>query len=113
MELSLSKHVNVSKIRKGDEVMIMNGRSRGVTGKVERIDNKSYRVFVAGANIFKKHQKPDTANPDGGIVDKSMSLHISNVMLIDPKSKKPTRVGYKSDANGKKIRFAKRSGTPL
>ena len=113
MELSLSKHVNVSKIRKGDEVMVINGRSRGVSGTVERIDNKNYRVFVAGANLFKKHQKPDTKNPDGGIVDKSMSIHLSNVMLIDPKTKKPTRVGYQLDANGKKIRVAKKSGTPL
>ncbi len=113
MELSLFKHVNVTKIRKGDEVMVMNGRSRGHVGKVDRIDHKAYRVFVAGANVYKKHQKPDAMNPDGGISDKVVSMHISNVMLVDPKTKKPTRVGYKTDANGKKSRIAKRSGVAL
>ncbi len=113
MQTSAKKCDVKCKIRKGDEVMIMTGRSKGVTGKVERIDRKAYRVFVAGANIFKKHQKPDAKSPDGGIVDKPMSLHISNVMMLDPKSGKPTRLGYKVDAEGKKVRIARASGTPL
>jgi large subunit ribosomal protein L24 len=113
MELSLDKHVNRTKIRKGDEVVVITGRSRGHRGKVERVDNKTYRAYIAGANLFKKHQKPDTKNPDGGIVDKMMSIHLSNIMLVDPKSGKPTRIGYKVDANGKKSRIAKASGTSL
>ena len=113
MELSLDKHVNKTKIRKGDDVIVMTGRSRGHRGKVERVDNKTYRVYVSGANLFKKHQKPDAQNPDGGIIEKTMPLHLSNVMLIDPKTDKPTRIGVKLDANGKKVRFAKGSGTSL
>lgn len=113
METSAKKCDVKSKIRKGDEVMIMTGRSKGVTGKVEKIDLKNYRVFVAGANVFKKHQKPDAQSPDGGIVDKPMSLHLSNVMMLDPKSGKKTRLGYKVDSEGKKVRIARSSKTPL
>jgi len=113
MELALDRHVNRTKLRKGDEVIVTNGRSRGHKGKIERIDNKSYRAFVSGANLFKKHQKPDQKNPDGGIMDKPMSIHLSNVMILDPKTGKPTRIGFQVDANGKKIRIAKSSGTPL
>lgn len=113
MELSLDKHVNKTKIRKGDEVIVLTGRSRGHTAKVERVDKKAYRVYVAGANLFKKHQKPDAQNPDGGIIEKTVSIHLSNVMLLDPKTNKPTRIGFKLDANGKKVRFAKASGTVL
>lgn len=113
MELALDRRFNKTKIRKGDEVIVLTGRSRGHKAKVERVDIKSYRVYIAGANLFKKHQKPDQKNPDGGIVDKTMSIHLSNVMLLDPKSNKPTRVGFKVDANGNKTRYAKSSGTPL
>lgn len=113
MELSLDRHVNKTKIRKGDEVIVMNGRSRGHKAKVERVDIKSYRAFIVGANLYKKHQKPDAKNPDGGIIDKTMSIHLSNIMLLDPKTGKPTRVGFKLDSNGKKVRIAKSSGTSL
>lgn len=113
MELVLDKHVNKTKIRKGDEVIIMNGRSRGHRGKVEAIDNKTGKAYVAGANLYKKHQKPDAKNPDGGIVEKPMSIHLSNIMLLDPKTHKPTRVGFKVDANGKKVRIARKSGVSI
>jgi large subunit ribosomal protein L24 len=113
MELSLDKHVNRTKIRKGDEVIVTTGRSRGHKGKVERVDTKTYRVYVTGANLFKKHQKPDAQNPDGGIIEKSVGIHLSNVMLVDPKTDKATRIGFKLDANGIKTRFAKSSGTSL
>ena len=113
MELALDRHVNSTKIRKGDEVIVLTGRSRGHKGKVERVDNKTYKVFVHGANLYKKHQKPDAANPDGGMIDKAIGIHISNVMVLDPKSGKPTRVGFQKDSNGKKVRIAKRSGTAL
>ena len=113
MQVSLKMSDVKTKIRKGDEVMILIGRSKGSTGKVERVDLKKCRVHVSGANLFKKHQKPDGKNPDGGIIEKAMSLHLSNVMILDPKTKKPTRIGYKVDADGKKLRIAKASGTPL
>ena len=113
MELSVKTCEVKTKIRKGDEVMIMTGRSQGTTGKVEKVDLKSGRAFISGANLFKKHQKPDAKHPDGGIVDKPMSVHLSNIMVGDPKTKKPTRIGYKLDADGKKNRVAKASGTSL
>ena len=109
----LSKYQVKCKIIKGDNVMIMVGRSKGTTGKVERVDRKNDCVYVSGANIYKRHQRPDTKHPDGGIVEKIMPVHISNVMLVDPKTNKPTRIGFKQDTEGKKIRFAKVSGTTL
>ena len=101
-----------TKLKKGDEVTVLAGKSKGVTGKIDRIDCKNHRVFVAGANMYKRHQKPDAKHPDGGIIDKAMSLHISNVGITDPKSKKPTRVGYKTVAE-KKVRIAKSSGQEI
>lgn len=109
----LSKYQVKCKIRKGDNVMVMVGRSKGTTGKVERVDRKNDKVYVSGANIYKRHQRPDAKNPDGGIIEKPMPLHVSNVMIVDPKTNKPTRVGFKQDSEGKKIRFAKVSGTSL
>jgi large subunit ribosomal protein L24 len=100
------------RIKKGDEVRVVSGEERGKSGKVLRVIRKADRVIVDGLNIKKRHTKPSMANQDGGIVDKPMSMHISNVMLIDPKSKKPTRVGFKMEG-GKKVRFAKDSGAIL
>lgn len=96
------------RIRKGDEVIVLTGRARGMTGKVESVHPENDQVFIAGVNLFKKHTKPSMANPSGGIVDKPMPLHVSNVAIIDPKDKKATRVGYKIQ-DGQKIRVAKRS----
>src|SRR5687768_2744674 len=102
----------VSKLRKGDEVIVLTGRSRGETAKIESIDKKNNRVYLENKNLGKRHQKPDLNNTEGGIVDIPMPLHVSNVALVDPKTKKPTRVGYKVDGN-KKVRVAKKSGTVL
>ncbi len=114
MEHKTSKHQIKSKIHKGDHVIVLTGRSRGVTGTVEKVDRKNEKVVVAGANIFKRHSKPSMTSPDGGIVEKSMPLHISNIALVDPKTKKATRIGYQVDsATGKKVRVAKASGTIL
>ena len=101
------------KLIKGDEVVVIAGGSKGQSGKIDRIDHKSNRVYVGGLNMYKKHVKPDANNPDGGIIDKPMPLHISNVALVDPKTKKPTRIGYKSEDNSKKVRIAKSSGNTL
>jgi large subunit ribosomal protein L24 len=104
------RHAFKSKLRKGDEVVILAGKSRGETGTIETIDKKTSRVFIAGKNLNKKHQKPDLQNHEGGIVDVPMGIHISKVALADGKTKKPTRIGYKIEG-GKKSRYAKKSNT--
>ena len=102
------RHSFKSKLRKGDEVIILAGKSRGETGKIEEMDKKRERVFLSGKNLNKKHQKADLNNQDGGIIDIPMPIHISKVALVDGKSKKPTRIGYKIEG-GRKVRVAKKS----
>jgi large subunit ribosomal protein L24 len=97
-----------SKLRKGDEVIVLAGKSKGETAKIDAIDKKTGVVFLSGKHTMKRHQKPDLQNQDGGIVDMPAPLHISNVALVDAKSKKGTRVGYKIDGD-KKSRIAKKS----
>lgn len=111
MRVRINKYKNI-KLKKGDEVIVLSGRSRGEIGKIEEIDKKTGRVYLAGKNLGKRHQKPDLRNHEGGIVDVPMPIHLSNVALLDPKEKKPTRVGYRVE-NGKKVRIARRSGTIL
>ncbi len=112
MTLKLKQHnpkrAFKSKLRKGDEVVILAGKSRGETGKIETLDKKRNRVFIAGKNLNKKHQKPDLSNQEGGIIDVPMAVHISKVALVEGKSKKATRIGYKVEG-GKKVRFARKS----
>ena len=98
------------RIRKGDEVIVTTGKSRGMTGKVESLDTQASRVFISGVNLYKKHQKPSANNPNGGIVEKPMSIHVSNVAFLDPKTKKATRLGFQI-VDGVKNRVAKRSGS--
>lgn len=100
------------KIQKGDKVIIIAGKNRNQTGVVEKVLPTKNRVIVTGINMVKKHLKRTATNPQGGIVDKTMPIHASNVMLLDPKSGKPTRVGFKTDSNAK-TRFAKRSGEAI
>lgn len=103
------------KIRKGDRVVVLTGRDKGKTGAVVRVMPKEDRLLVQGVNMVKRHTKADRTNA-GGIVEKEASIHVSNVAHVDPKSGKPTRVGYKfTEPKGKgekpaKIRFARRSG---
>ena len=92
-------------------MVVLTGKSKGEKGKVDRIDKKKGRIFVGGVNISKRHTKPGGAK-EGGIVDKVMSLHVSNVALVDPKSGKATKIGYKME-NNKKVRVAKDSGRTL
>lgn len=98
------------KVRKGDEVVITAGKDRGRKGEVIKVMPKDSRLVVRGLNLIKRHTKPSAENPDGGVVQKEASVHISNVQLADPESGLPTRVGYKILEDGKKVRFAKRSG---
>jgi len=96
------------KIKTGDEVIILAGKDKGLKGKVLKIIKSKDRVIVEGVNIVKKHVKPSAENPQGGIVEKEAPIHISNVALVDPKSGKPTRVGYEMK-DGKKVRVSKKS----
>lgn len=99
-------------VKKGDKVMVISGKEKGKTGTIIAAFPKKDRVLVEGLNIVKKHMKPNQANPQGGIVSQEASIHVSNVMLIDPKSGEPTRVGYKME-DGKKVRVAKKSGVKI
>ncbi len=98
------------KIRKGDLVKVIAGDSKGQQGKVEQVIIDKNRVIIEGVNLVSKHTKPNAATPNGGIIKKEAAIHISNVMLVDPKSNKPTRVGRKLNADGKLVRVAKISG---
>lgn len=97
----------MSKIKVGDTVQVIAGKSKGKQGKVTAINRKTGRVTVEGANMVTKHQKPSAANPQGGIVEQEAPLDISNVMLVV--DGKPTRVGFRIQ-DGKKVRFAKKTG---
>jgi large subunit ribosomal protein L24 len=97
------------KIKKGDKVVVIAGKDKGRGGEVLRVLPKENRVLVAGVNMMKRHTKPAMGQP-GGIVEREAALHVSNVSHVDPKDSKPTRVGYKTLDDGRKVRFAKRSG---
>ncbi|MEL0012236.1 MAG: 50S ribosomal protein L24 [Alphaproteobacteria bacterium] len=97
------------RIRQGDQVVVLTGREKGKTGEVLRVDRARNRVLVQGVNMVKRHQRPTQTSP-GGINEFEAMLHASNVALVDPDTKKPTRVGYKTLDDGRKVRFAKRSG---
>ena len=97
---------------KGDKVIVIAGKDKGKTGTIQKVDPRSNRVVVEGVNLRKKHKKPTQANPEGSIVEIYAPIDASNVMLVDPKTKKPTRIGHKI-VKGKKVRVAKASGTEL
>lgn len=97
------------KIQKGDTVIVTTGKDKGKKGEVLQAIPEQSRVIVQGVNVAKKHQKPTQFAP-GGIQEKEMSIHVSNVALADPKSGDATRVGYKTLESGKKVRVAKKSG---
>jgi large subunit ribosomal protein L24 len=97
------------KIKKGDQVIVVTGRDRGKRGEVLRVLRDEDRLVVQGVNVVKRHQRPGAGHP-GGIIDKEAPIHISNVAHVDPAGHEPTRVGYKFLEDGRKVRFAKRSG---
>ena len=99
-------------IKKGDTVYVNAGNDKGKTGKVLEIVTDKDRAIVEGINMVSKHTKPNPKQPQGGIVKQEAPIHISNLNLIDPKSQKPTRVGYRMDGD-KKVRFAKKSGEEI
>jgi large subunit ribosomal protein L24 len=101
-----------AKIRKGDRVVVLTGRDKGRTGEVIEMRPTEGRAVVRGVNMVKRHQR-QTAQQEGGIISKEGSVHVSNLALVDPKDGKPTRVGFKLMADGKKVRVAKRSGVEI
>ncbi|WP_295989810.1 50S ribosomal protein L24 [uncultured Alistipes sp.] len=100
-------------IKKGDMVYVIAGDNKGQQGKVLRVDAQKQRAIVEGVNICKKATKPNAQNPQGGIVEKEAPIHISNLQVLDPKSGKPTRIGRKENAEGKLVRYAKKSGEEI
>ncbi|MEX0814007.1 MAG: 50S ribosomal protein L24 [Chitinophagales bacterium] len=97
------------RIKKGDMVQVITGEDKGKTGKVLTIVTDKGRAFVEGVNIISRHTKPSASNPNGGIIKKEAPVHISNLMLLDPKSGEATKVGRKLQ-DGKIVRYAKKSG---
>ncbi len=100
------------KLKTGDNVIIISGKDRGKTGKIIRVFPEVNRILIEGVNVVKRHEKPRQAGKKGQIVDKTMPISAANAMLIDAKTGKRTRVGYKMDG-GKKVRFAKKSGATI
>lgn len=98
-----------NRIKKGDRVVVLSGRNKGQSGEVVKLLSKQDRVIVQGVNMVKRHTRATQTNA-GGIVTKEASIHFSNVIHVDPKTDKPTRIGYKFLEDGRKVRFAKASG---
>ena len=99
----------MQKIRKGDKVVVLTGKDKGRTGEVVQVMPKEDRAVVKGINLVKRHQR-QTQTQEAGIITKEASIHLSNIAIADPKDGKPTRVGFKVLDDGRKVRFAKRSG---
>jgi large subunit ribosomal protein L24 len=100
-----------AKIKKGDRVIVLAGRDKGKTGEVLKMLPSANRAVVQGVNVMKRHTRPSQANA-GGIIEKEASINLSNISHIDPQDNKATRIGFREE-NGRKIRFAKRSGEPI
>ena len=100
-------------IKTGDKVRVISGKDRGQEGTVKKVISAKNRIVVEGVNKIKKHQKPTNVNPQGGIVDIEAPIDISNVMFLDPSTNEPTRLGVRREDDGKRVRFAKKSGKDL
>ena len=103
------------KLRTDDEVIVISGKDKGKIGKILRVDRKRGRVYVEGINIVKRHTRPNPARPNAqvGVIEREGPVHVSNVALLDPKDKKPTRVGTRRTEEGSRMRVTKRSGTEI
>jgi len=100
-------------IKKGDSVIVVTGDSKGQQGRILSINREKDTVIVEGVNLISKHTKPNAKSPQGGILKKEAPIHISNVMLVDASSGKPTRIGKKLNDSGKIVRFSKKSGEEI
>jgi large subunit ribosomal protein L24 len=101
------------KIKKGDQVFVNAGEYKGQKGRVLEVNRNTDRVIVEGINMMKKHTKPNAKSPNGGIIEQEAPIHISNLMMVDPSSGEPSRVGRKLDDNGKLVRYSKKSGEEI
>lgn len=106
------KKIRKIHLKKGDQVIVLAGADKGVKGAIRSIDRIKYRAIVEGVRMIKRHTKPNTLYPNGGIIEKEDYIHISNLMLIDPKTGEPTKVGRKREGD-KIVRYAKKSGGTL
>ena len=100
-------------IKKGDTVFVIAGNSKGQSGKVLEVVKETERAIVEGVNMVSKHTKPNAKSPQGGIIKQEATIHVSNLMLKDPKTGKPTRIGRRLDKNGKLVRYSKKSGEEI
>ena len=101
------------KVKVGDNVRILAGKDKGKEGRIIKTLKKDNKVVVEGVNVIKKHVKPNRMNEAGGIITKEAPIHASNVMIIDPKTKKRTRIGHTTDKKGKKVRITKKSNESI
>ena len=101
-----------ARIKKGDKVVVLTGRDKGRSGEVIRVMPKDERALIRGVNMVTRHQK-QTAAQEGGMIRKEATIHLSNIAIADPTDGKPTRVGFKTLSDGRKVRFAKRSGETI
>ena len=103
------------RLRTDDEVIVIAGKDKGKTGRIIRVDPKKERVYVSGLNIVKRHQRPTPGRPNAqvGVIEREGPVHVSNVALLDPKDRKPTRVGTRRTEQGSRMRVTKRSGTEI
>jgi large subunit ribosomal protein L24 len=102
-----------AKIKKGDKVIVLTGKDKGRTGEVIRAIPTENRVVVSDVNVAVRHKKASQADPQGGIKRSEAAIHVSNVAHVDPRDGKATRVGFKTDSKGRKVRYAKRSGEQI
>ncbi len=100
-------------IKKGDTVFVNSGEYKGQKGRVLEVNRKTDRAIVEGVNMIKKHTKPNSKNPDGGIIEQEAPIHVSNLMVLDPSSGEPVRIGRKVNNNGKLVRYSKKSGEEI
>ena len=100
-------------IKKGDNVFVITGESKGKRGRVLEVNREKQRAIVEGVNLVSKHTKPNAQSPQGGIIKKEASVHISNLMLIDPASGEPTRIGRRLNSENKLVRYSKKSGEEI
>ena len=109
----MSKQVYKIRLQKGDTVVVLAGKYKGKTGKIVATHPSENKVTVEGVNIVKKHVKPNRANPQGGIVELTKPIWVSKVAIVDPSTKKASRIGYKVDKDGNKVRVFKQSGKEI
>jgi large subunit ribosomal protein L24 len=100
-------------IKKGDTVILIAGESKGQKGRILEVDREKYKAIVEGVNMVSKHTKPNAKAPQGGIIKKEAPVHISNLMIVDPTSGKPTRVGKRLNEKDKLVRYSKKSGEEI